>query len=183
MRKDLAELFRAPPLRGWMALVGAVIAVGIPTSLRAAVEGVVTGCEFTPYLPFVLASAIILGWRLSVLVAMASVAVMGGLFVTPANEHVSQSCFISGAGIFLGSSALIIGAIVAIRQVAIDLKKHLPDETADGIIFSLEKGEVWASWHGNGPPLRLGSKNRVGAMMEDFLAQVKLGERLKRKRD
>ena len=81
----IAELLRTPLLRGWMALVGAAIAVGIPTSLRAAVDGVVTGCEFTPYLPFVLASAILLGWRLSVLVTLVSVALMGGLIITPAN--------------------------------------------------------------------------------------------------
>ena len=177
----IAELLRTPLLRGWMALVGAVIAVGIPTSLRAAVDGVVTGCEFTPYLPFVLASAILLGWRLSVLVTLVSVAVMGGLIIAPANEHISQSCFISGAGIFIGSSVLIIGMVAAIRQVTTELQGEWPDETADGIIFSLEKGEVWASWHGNGPPLRLGSKSRVGAMMEDYLAQVELGERLNRK--
>ena len=55
---------------------------------------------------------------------------------------------------------------------------ELAERAPAGIIFSLEKGEVWASWHGSGPPMRLGSQERVEAMMEDFLAQGELGKRL-----
>src|SRR5689334_19472552 len=68
------------PLSGRLALLCAFSAVAIPTLFRAAINGVVTGCEFTPYLPFVLLAAILLRWWLVALVTAASVAIMGGLF-------------------------------------------------------------------------------------------------------
>ena len=52
--------------------------------------------------------------------------------------------------------------------------------SAGGIVFSLEKGEVWASWYGHGAPVHLGSQRKVSEMMEDFLAQVEVGKRLNR---
>lgn len=143
----------------------------------------VTGCEFTPFLPFVLIAAILLGWRSATMVALASVAILGGLFSGFPAGHMTQSCFLSGAGIFLASSGLIIGTVVGVRHALAKAQQRESDEAADGIIFSLEKGQVWASWHGNGQPVRLGSKKRVGAMMEDFLAQVELGNRLLGKSD
>jgi hypothetical protein len=183
MKNAVNRLLEAPILSDRQAFLAGIIAVGIPTSVRAAVDGMVAGCEFTPFLPFVLIAAILLGWRAAVLVALASVAVLGGLFSGFPAGHMTQSCFLSGAGIFLASSALIIGTVVGVRHAL--AKTQLPEhnEPADGIIFSLEKGQVWASWHGNGPPVRLGSKKRVGAMMEDFLAQVELGNRLLGKSD
>ena len=112
LRTVFNRILDAPLLSGWMALFGGIIAVGIPTSVRAAISGVVTGCEFTPYLPFVLLSAIILGWRAALLVTLASVGVLGGLFEGPTNHLVTEACFLSSAGIFLTSSALIIGTVV-----------------------------------------------------------------------
>ena len=50
----------------------------------------------------------------------------------------------------------------------------------DDVSLSLEQGEVWASWYGQAAPVNLGSQRKVSEMMEDFLAQVELGERLKR---
>ena len=76
---QLEAMVRAP-LTGWLALLGAIAAVALPTVVRVAVNGVVTGCEFTPYLPFVLISAILLGWKHAIAVALASVVVLGGLF-------------------------------------------------------------------------------------------------------
>ncbi|HWL75611.1 MAG TPA: hypothetical protein VNQ74_17220, partial [Burkholderiaceae bacterium] len=67
-------------MSGWLALLCGIGAVAVPTIVRVAVNGVVTGCEFTPYLPFVLLSAIFLGWKQAIAVALASVAVLGGLF-------------------------------------------------------------------------------------------------------
>ena len=182
LRTVFNRILEAPLLSGWMALFGGIIAVGIPTSVRAAISGVVTGCEFTPYLPFVLLSAIILGWRAALLVTLASVGVLGGLFAGPTNHLVTEACFLSSAGIFLTSSALIIGTVVLVRHAFASILRA-NEEPGDGIIFSLEKGQVWASWHGAGPPVRLGSKRRVGLMMEDYLAQVEVGERLTGEKD
>jgi len=72
----------------------------------------------------------------------------------------------------------MIGAAILIRRVIMAIRVRGSDESAGGIVFSLEKGEVWASWYGQGAPIRLGTQRKVSEMMEDFLAQVRLGKRL-----
>jgi hypothetical protein len=72
----------------------------------------------------------------------------------------------------------MIGAVMVIRRVAAAMLRRDFDESAGDIVFSLQNDEVWASWYGAGPPMRLGSQNRVEIMMEDFLAQGELGKRL-----
>jgi len=168
----------APPATGRLALLCGIFAVALPTAIRAAIDGVVTGCEFTPYLPFILFSAILLRWWKAGAVALASVAIHGVMFVGPPSEFLVSQCFLSSAGIFLISSALMIGAVMVIRRVAAAMLRRDFDESAGGIVFSLQNDEVWASWYGAGPPMRLGSQNRVEIMMEDFLAQGELGKRL-----
>jgi hypothetical protein len=153
-----------------------IMAVGIPTIVRVAVGGVVTGCEFTPYLPFVLISAILLRWWQAAGVALVPVAILGGMFGgTPA---FALPCFFDAAVIFLTSSVVMIAIAVLIRHFILAIHNRGADESAGGIVFSLEKGEVWASWYGQGAPVRLGSQSKVSEMMEDFLAQVELGKRL-----
>jgi hypothetical protein len=180
IRASWIQWLQAPPITGRAALLCAIAAVATPTIVRAAIDGVVTGCEFTPYLPFVLLSAILLGWRQAGTVALASVAILGGLFSGPLNA-VPTPCFLSGAGIFLAASAMIIGVVVVIRQVAGGIQRRGADEAVGGIVFSLDQGQVWASWYGEGPPVNLGSQGKVSEMMEDFLAQVEVGKRLTRR--
>lgn len=159
----------------------AIGAVAIPTAIRAAIDGVVTGCEFTPYLPFVLLAAILIGWWQAALVALASVAVLGGLFIGSPSHFLASACSRSSAEVFLGSSAIVIVAVTMVRHVVAELQKRRADPPGDGIIFSLDKGEVWASWNGTSEALHLGSRESVEAMMEDFLAQGELGNRLARR--
>lgn len=175
---ELARWIRAPVLSGRLAVLGAVAALGVPTIIRLLVNGAIAGCEFTPYLPFILLSAIFVGWLPTTFVALAAVATLGGLFVGPDVAHLQSACFISGAAIFLGSSAMIIGTVVAIQRVFSALDRRGLDESSDGILFSLEQGQVYASWYGQGPPVLLGSRQRVGTMMKDFLAQEELAKRL-----
>ena len=176
-RASLNRWIRAPLISGWLALLCLIGAVAVPTIVRVAVNGVVTGCEFTPYLPFVLLSAIFLGWRQAIAVALASVAVLGGLFFGPSHALHAGPCFQAGAGIFLMSSALMLGIVVFVRGTVAGLLGD-PDAGSGGAIFSLEEGEVWLSRHGQGPPVCLGSQGRVSEMMKDFLAQEELGKRL-----
>lgn len=183
VRNRFTRWLWAPVLEGPWALVCGIAAVAVPTIIRAAVHGHVVGCEFTPYLPFVLLSAILLGWRPAVGVALGSVAVVGGLFAGPLEHFLGEACAISAAGIFLASSAIVIAVVTLVRRAIADIQRRGVDESEGGIVFSLEKGEVWASWYGAGPPVRLGSQRRVGAMMKDFLAQVELGKRLTGKSD
>jgi hypothetical protein len=179
----LTRWLQAPPATGRLALLCMTVAAAIPTIIRAAIDDVVTGCEFTPYLPFVLLSALLLRWWQASAVALASVAILGGLFVGPPISLLSSECFISSAGIFLASSAMMIGAVILVRRVFAALQNRGADESAGGIVFSLEKDQVWASWYESGPPIRLGSQKKVGEMMKDFLAQGELAKRLTRKSD
>ena len=81
----LTRWLQAPFVTGRLALLCGIGAVVIPTIIRVSAHGFVTGCEFTPYLPFVLLSAILLLWWQAGAVAFASAAVFSGLFVGPPN--------------------------------------------------------------------------------------------------
>ena len=179
-RANLNRWLRAPFLTGWLALLCGIGSVALPTIVRAAVDGVVTGCEFTPYLPFVLIAAVLLGWWQAGIVALASVAVLGGLFFGAPDALIEQPCFKSGAGIFLASSAMIVGIVTLVRRMLAGVLSD-PDESSGGVIFSLDQGKVWASRHGQGPPVCLGSQGKVSEMMQDFLAQEELGKRIGRR--
>jgi hypothetical protein len=169
VRSVLVRLVSAPPSGGWQALVLGILLVAVPTIIRLAIAGTVTGCEFTPYLPFVLVSAILLRWWQAGVVVLASIAIMGGLFVGPQGPLFDAACFASAAATFLASSAAMIGVALLVRRTIFALQKRGRDSSG-GVIFSLEGGEVWASWHGQDLPLRLGSQKRVAEMMKDFLA-------------
>ncbi len=181
IRAGLTRWVQAPPVTGPLALLGGFVAVALPTGIRAAIDGVVTGCEFTPYLPFVLLSAILMRWWHAGLVALVSVAVLGGLFFGPLIDPHGMACFLSGASIFLASSAVMIAIVVFARRVFGAMLNRGADESSGGIVFSLDQGKVWASWYGQGPPVLLGSQRKVSVMMEDFLAQEELGKRLTRR--
>jgi hypothetical protein len=170
MKAGLSRWLQAPPVTGWCALAGAIAAVAVPTMLRFAVRGSVTGCEFTPYLPFILIAAILLGWWQAAGVALASVAVLGGLFVGPQAAMAQRDCFESGAAVFLASSAVVVGVAVVVRRLIGNLQRRGTDEGSGGIVFSVEQGEVWASWYGQDLPLRLGPQRKVARMMKEFLA-------------
>jgi hypothetical protein len=176
IRAGFTRWLRGPPLTGPPALLCLFAAVAVPTLVRAAIDGVVTGCEFTPYLPFVFLAAILLRWWKAAVAALASVAVLGGLFSSPLQN---PACFLPSAGIFLASSAAMIGAVMVIRSAMEAMRRRGGDATSDEVVFSLEEGEVWASWYDEGPPLHLGSQKRVSRMMRDFLKQEEVGKRLK----
>jgi hypothetical protein len=74
---------------------------------------------------------------------------------------------------------MIIFLVHAVRKLMArrPLLGHSLDSPA-GLIFSLDRGEAWASWYGSGASIRLGPQEEVAAMMEDFLAQLELGEHL-----
>jgi hypothetical protein len=137
----------------------------------------VTGCEFTPYVPFVFLSAVVLRWWQASLVALASVAILGGLFEGSLLHPLP--CFIPAAATFLVTSAIMIIIATTVSRVIAAIYNRT-DQPAGGIVFSLDKGHVWASWYGLSVPVRLGTRNEVSSMMEDFLAQEALSKRLGR---
>ena len=176
MIKSANRWLCAGPLSGWQAVLLACAAVSTPTIIRLAVNGIVTGCEFTPYLPFVFISAITLRWWAAGAVTLAAVAIMGGLFSGPLSAGLT--CFRESAAIFLASSALMIGLAAFVRHTITSLQRRGDDESKGGIVFSLERGEVWASWYGQASPTLLGSHRKVSEMMWDFLKQQEVADRL-----
>lgn len=169
-RDSFNRWLQGPLTADWQALLGGMVAVWIPSMIRLAVTGSVTGCEFTPYVPFVLVCAILMRWWQAGAVALASVAILGGLFAgTP---HFTASCFEPAAGIFLGASAAMIGIVSVVRRLLAGL---LMDNTASGtgVVFSVEKGDVWATWNGSEAPIRLGSRGTIADKMETFLVNEK----------
>ncbi len=178
IRSGLARCLQAPIVTGRLALLTAVVAVALPTGIRWAASPVVDGCEFTPYLPFVLFSAVMLRPWQAVAVALASVGLLGGLLLGPPHESFVSECFLSSAGLFLASAAAIVGVVILVRRVFAAMQNRDVDEALGGIVFSLEQGEVWASWYGQGAPVHLGSQRKVVAMMDDFLRQEEFGRRL-----
>lgn len=171
VRAALSRWLYAPPVSGWPALVVGLIAIWVPTVVRLALNGVVTGCEFTPYLPFVLVCAILLRWWQAGAMALASVAILGGLF---SGSTAHMACFVPAASIFLASSAVIIGVVILARWGMNQVRTT--DDSSAGVVFSVDKGDVWASWRGQGAPVRLGPQGKVAHMMLDFLAGQKPDE-------
>lgn len=168
----LIRLLQAPALSGGMALLFAAAAVALPTLVRAAVSGEVTGCEFTPFLPFVFLSAILVRWWHAAAVSLSAVGILGGFFGGPLIYHLT--CFLYASTVFLVSSAMMIGIAVLIRRFVAGLH----DRGGGEVVFSLEAGEVWASWYDDGAPVRLGPKDKVAPTMRNFLAEDEVGKRL-----
>jgi hypothetical protein len=179
----LTSWLQAPPITDASAVVWALVAIAVPTAIRESLTDVVVGCEFTPFLPFVLLAAILLPWAYACGIALLSPAISGALVLSGREQTTSLDCFLTATALFLASSAAIIGAVVFIRRLFAASHLRGLDESSGGVVFSLDKQEVWAHWYGSGPPVHLGSQDRVERMMEDFLAQVEVGKRLNRKKD
>ena len=170
VRAGWIRWLQMPLVTGWQALLVGAFAVWIPAVVRLRLNGVVTGCEFTPYLPFVLGCAILMrGWQAGA-VALASVAIMGGVLGGSPAMH--APCFLSSAAMFLASSAVMIGVVVLMRRVIAAWVDHGRDEPSRGLAFTVDKGEVWASWYGHSRPMLLGSQRQVSETMKAFLAQA-----------
>jgi len=101
---------------------------------------------------------------------------MGGIF-EGSLFHVAP-CFFPAAGTFAATSAIMIGIASVLRRLVAPFPSAVTHQPAGGIVFSLDKGQVWANWYGLAAPVRLGTRNEVSYMMQDFLAQEELARRL-----
>jgi hypothetical protein len=177
-----AELIRrlvAPSVTGFQAIGLGAALIAIPTLIRAAVNASVTGCEFSVYLPFVLVAAVLMEWRYAAAIALASVGLADFVFMQHA-AFFSGPCDVYVVIVFLTASALIIGLVHIFRASLAGIVTTDRSEFASGqVVFSLENNQAWAGWHGHKTMVQLGSKDDVAEMMEDFLAQLELAERLK----
>ena len=177
-RAELIRQMLAPSVTGARAIGLIILCIAIPTLIRAAVDGFVTGCEFSVFLPFVLVAAIFMEWRYAAIVALGSVGLADYLFMTHATFF-SGPCDVYVTGVFLTISTLIIGLVQGVRTRFAGIISTDRSAFASGqVVFSLENNQAWAGWHGHRTMVQLGSKDDVAEMMEDFLAQLDLAERL-----
>lgn len=175
----LKKVLRAPPLKAGWALLFGLAAIIVPTFIRALALGSGAGTVFTLYIPFVLLAAALLRARHALIVALGSAAVGNFLFMGDWARFAGVPGDLIGVAAFLLSSALIIGFVRAARKLVEG--PHEAGEEAQGVVFSSEGGQAWASWYSARPSVRLGPKTEVAVMMEDFLAQMEVGERLARR--
>jgi hypothetical protein len=156
-----------------------VAALTTPTLLRASVDGAVHGVGFTPYLPFVLLASLMLDWPVVAALAVASAGLGDYFFVGPQHELLETASDRFGAVVFAAASALAIGMGHALRKIAANsIRLSHTDRAAQGIVFSQEGGQVYASWYGGSAFVPLGSEAEVTKMMRDFLAQADVGRKL-----
>lgn len=165
---------RASALTGRRSQIFAVAAIVVPSLLWLMLPQVASVGVFLTYVPFVLLSAVVLKPHDAALVALASALVADFFFMDP-----QWSLSVSPNDLF-GMGMLLIISAFSIFLVGI-VRGHVPgshDEPSGSVIFSEKGGEAWVNWHGGKPPVKLGPHKDVAEMMEDYIAQVELGERL-----
>ena len=183
IRTALASLLAMPPLAGPLAPLIAVAALSIPTAILSLDHALPAGACCTTYFPFVLLSAVLIGPAYASLVAVASTGLADALFMGPRYQLLESPMDTFGDTASLISSALIICLVFVCRKALAERTRPQASTPADGVIFSRERGQVWASWYGDEPPICLGPERRVTSMMEDYLAQVDLAKRLAHRSD
>ena len=178
----LSRLLLAPPVQGWRALIYGLCLIAIPTILRIMLSELIQGrLAFFVYIPFVIAAGAFLAWRHAAIVALASGIIALLFFVEPYYWIGINAYEVIGFAIFAVSSVMIIALVEAVRTIVENsLRPARPEGLPTPIVFSLEGGQAWVSWYGSHSWVRLGPEEEVAEMMEDFLAQRELAERLNR---
>jgi hypothetical protein len=167
----------APSIRGFPAILCVLLTAGVPSAIRASVDGFVSGCELTIYLPFVLLAAIFMGWKYAAATAVASVAFAEFVVMGPHHSFLSSACSIYSLSVFTAVSTVMIALVYGLRRLVRSRLAKIGSSEGD-IVFSLENGQAWASWYGQASPVQLGPHEEVAEMMQDFIAQLEVGKRL-----
>ena len=175
----LADLLAAPRVVGPLAILFALAALAIPTGILSLDHALPAGACCTTYFPFIALSAVLLEPIYAATVAIGSAGLADAMFMGPRYQLFESPMDTFGDTTTLISAALII-ALVCLFRWALARRSHAT-ASPSGIIFSLEKGDAWASWKGSGGPVRLGPHEEVEEMMQDFLAQLELGRRLNKR--
>ena len=114
---SLRNLLLSAPLGGVAALAVALLAVILPTLVRWSVDSAVSGTAFSPYLPFVLLSALLIPPKAAVAVAIASAVVADFFFMEPYFSLGAGPDNLFGVAVFLVTSAIAIFAVRSVRQM------------------------------------------------------------------
>ena len=176
-----SKLLLAPPASGRRAVLYSFLLLAIPTGLRLILDAILgSSLSFLIYMPFVIVGAILLRWTYAAAVVLGAWTTANILFVHPRYEfgfdRVEEISFI----ILLVSAILLIALVEAVRTIVENsLRPARPDTRfSTPVVFSIERGQAWASWYGSHSWVRLGPADEVADCMEDFLAQRALAKRL-----
>jgi hypothetical protein len=164
-----------PVLTGRRAQIFAVAAISAPSLISLSLPQVVSTGLFLTYVPFLLLSAVLLKPLEAALVALASALVADFFFIDPRLSLSTSPNDLFGMGMLL--------LICAFSILLVDILRGRVARKSDGpsgsVIFSERGGVAWVSWNsGDQPPVKLGPHKDVAEMMEDYIAQVELGDRL-----
>jgi len=176
----LTNLLIAPPVSGvWAVMVG-ILGLVVPTVILSLNHALPAGACCTTYFPFVMLCAILVPPLCSSAVALGAIGLADALFMGPRYQLFESPMDDFAAISSFATFALIIGLIYWVRKLGRErLRLAHSVEMESGVIFSLERGQAWASWPG-AARVRLGPQDEVAEMMEDYLAQLELAERLAR---
>ena len=172
------DWFLAPPVTGYRAAIYSTGAVALPTLIRAAFQGPVSGIPLLAYFPFMLLVSMAVEWRFAVAVALLSSLLGTYLFVEPRFIFFAGPTDVFAVVAYLIASALVIKLVHDFKGVVVDAPGSPAARARTGVVFSSEAGDAWASWQGHSCSIRLGRQDEVAEMMQDFLAQRELGKRL-----
>jgi hypothetical protein len=122
--RSLPNLLLRPPLGGGVAFAVALLAVVLPTLVRLAVDGAVSGTAFSPYLPFVLLSALLLPSTATIAVVLSSAVVADFLFMEPYFRLAAAADDLFGIAVFLVTSGIAILAVRSVRLLLHEGPRH-----------------------------------------------------------
>jgi hypothetical protein len=175
----LSRLLLAPPASGRKALLIGILLIAVPTGIRFLIDDIVhSRLPFFAFIPFVILGGALLSWRGAALVAVCSWLVADLLYMEPRYTIDFDPIELIGFAVFAVSAILIIGLVESVRTIVDNsLRPARPEGFSTPVVFSLERGQAWASWYGSHSWVRLGPDEEVAEMMRDFLAQRELGKK------
>lgn len=105
-----------------MRLIGAGLAILLPTLLRLAIDGGTGGVPFVTYFPAIMLAALFLGWEYAALTVVGSAIVAKRMFMGGPSLLDSNWQFLTMAGLYFLSCALLIAMVETMRRTLVQLE-------------------------------------------------------------
>src|SRR5947208_10992946 len=127
----------------------AIAGIAIPTLIRLAMVPGVDDETCTLFCPFVLIVSILCGWRYATATSIGgAIACNTILMGWPYRFHFTRA-EVEGLGTFIAYSFMLITVVWMFRTTAArSLRQAGAKARAEGLVFSMDNGQAWASWYG-----------------------------------
>jgi K+-sensing histidine kinase KdpD len=113
-----SRVLAASPPTPPTALLWAAAAAVVPTLIRAALDGVLSGSAFLAYFPFLVAAAMFLGWRSAMVTTALSALAANFLFLGPRNAFAESVNDVAATLLFLMSASAVIFGTETLKTAA-----------------------------------------------------------------